>query len=304
MEEIALDMMGKSPAGGAEYKRALVLTLAAPVFWSFGGIGIRLVDADPWVIAFWRAPFMCLTILAFIFWRERSGTLQAFKAIGISGLLASVFLGAGIPLYVLSITRTTVANTVVLLATAPFFSAILGWLVLKERVRMRTWLAILLAMTGVFIMVLDSVGRGRLLGDLLGLGCAVTLAGHIVTVRVGHKVSMIPAVCLAAFICATATGLMVDILQISIRDIGILAFLGTFQLGLGFCLFVTGSRHLPTAHSGIITLLEAVLGPLWVWIFLGEQPSQGGLIGGIIVVTSLVTHTIVASRHMTRPHSS
>jgi drug/metabolite transporter (DMT)-like permease len=283
MEEIALDMMGKSPAGGAEYKRALVLTLAAPVFWSFGGIGIRLVDADPWVIA---VPYDSGVYFL-------AGTLGDTSSV--QGHRHFRLAGKRVP---------RGRHPVVLLATAPFFSAILGWLVLKERVRMRTWLAILLAMTGVFIMVLDSVGRGRLLGDLLGLGCAVTLAGHIVTVRLGHRVSMIPAVCLAAFICAAATGLMVDILQISIRDIGILAFLGTFQLGLGFCLFVTGSRHLPSAHSGIITLLEAVLGPLWVWIFLGEQPSQGGFIGGIIVVTSLVTHTIVASCHMTRPHSS
>jgi drug/metabolite transporter (DMT)-like permease len=111
---------------------------------------------------------------------------------------------------------------------------------------------------------------------------------------------MIPAVCLAALICSVATGLMVDVSQISIRDISILAFLGTFQLGLGFCLFVTGSRHLPSAQSGLITLLEAVLGPFWVWIFLGELPSQGGFIGGVIVVTSLVTHTIYTSQQMDR----
>jgi len=144
-------------------------------------------------------------------------------------------------------------------------------------------------------MVFDSFGRGRLLGDLLGLGCGLALAGHIVTVRAGRRVNMIPAVCLAAFICAVTTGLMVDIFQISIRDIGILALLGTCQLGLGFCLFVTGSRHLPPAQSGLIMLLETVLGPLWVWIFLGEQPSRGGFIGGVIVVASLATHIIVAS---------
>ena len=155
-------------------------------------IGIRLVDADPSVIAFWHLLAIHVPYDSGYSLAGTLGTLQAFKAIGISRLLGKRVPGAGIPLYVLSITRTTVANTVVLLATAPFFSAILGWLVLKERVRMRTWLAVfLLAMTGVFIMVLDSLGRGRL-WSVPGWVVRSHSQVDIVTVRVGRRVSIIP----------------------------------------------------------------------------------------------------------------
>ena len=285
----------------SNYRRSLLMTAAAALCWSIGGLGIRIVNVPPWGIVFWRSMFMGLTILSFLITRDRKRTFQTFKKIGVLGLAAGAFLAIAFTFYVLAVSYTSVANALVLQGTSSLFAALFGWLILHERVKAETWIAIIVAMAGVIIMVSDSFETGKFLGDILGLGIAIALAGNIVVVRATHEVDMIPAACLGGFFSASIAIPMMNTFKITTHDLGILAVLGSIQLGLGFCLFVTGSRNLPPAQTGLLTLLDTVLGTLWVGLFVGEQPTIKELIGGAIIIITLTLHTILKrqdSRHV------
>jgi len=248
--------------------------------------------------------FMGVTILCFLIIRDRKRTFQTFKKIGVPGLAAAAFLAMAFTLYVLAVSYTSVANALVLQGTSSLFAALFGWLILHEYARAKTWTAIIVTMAGVIIMVSDSLATGKFLGDILGLGIAIALAGNIVVVRATREVDMIPAACLGGFFSASIAIPMMNTLTITTHDLGVLAILGSIQLGLGFCLFTTGSRNLPPAQTGLLTSLDTVLGTLWVWLFIGEQPNLKELIGGAIIIITLTLHTILKrqdSRHASDP---
>ena len=285
----------------SSYSRSLLMTAAAAVVWSIGGLGIRIVNVSPWGVVFWRATFMGLTILSFLIIRDRKRAFQTFKKIGTLGLVAGAFLAIASTFYVLSITHTSVANTLVLQGISPLIAALFGWLMLHERVRPETWLAIIISIVGLVIMVSGSLATGEFLGDLFGLVTAIAFAGNIVVVRATRETDLIPAACLGGFLSASIAIPMVNTFTIAAHDLGILAGLGAVQLGLGLCLFVTGSRNLPPAQTGLLTLLEIVLAPLWVWLFIGEQPTLSTLTGGVIIITTLVLHTLLRGKVHNNP---
>lgn len=288
----------------SSYRRSLLMTAAAPVCWSLGGLGIRVVNVTQWEVIFWRSMFMALTVLSFLIVRDQKRTFQTFRKAGIRGLGAGVFLALTSTFYVLSISHTSVANTLVLQGTSTLFAALFGWLMLHERVKIETCFAIVVAMAGVVIMVSDSLATGEFIGNLFGLGAAIAFAVNIVVVRATPEVDMIPAACIGGFLSASTAILMGNPLMIAVSDLGILAALGAVQLGLGFCLFVTGSRNLPPAQTGLLALLEMVLGPIWVWLFIGETPTKKALIGGAMITVTLALHAILKgnarSAHPTR----
>ena len=283
----------------SNYNRSLLMTTVAPLCWSIGGLGIRMVNVLPWGIVFWRSMFMGVTILCFLIIRDRKRTFQTFKKIGVPGLAAGAFLAMAFTLYVLAVSYTSVANALVLQGTSSLFAALFGWLILHEYARAKTWTAIIVTMAGVIIMVSDSLATGKFLGDILGLGIAIALAGNIVVVRATREVDMIPAACLGGFFSASIAIPMMNTLTITTHDLGVLAVLGSIQLGLGFCLFTTGSRNLPPAQTGLLTSLDTVLGTLWVWLFIGEQPTIKELIGGAIIIITLTLHTILKRQDST-----
>ena len=283
----------------SNYNRSLLMTAVAPLCWSIGGLGIRMVNVPPWGIVFWRSMFMGLTILGFLIIRDRKRTFQTFKKIGVPGLAAGAFLAIAFTLYVLAVSYTSVANALVLQGTSSLFAALFGWLILHEYARAKTWTAIIVTMAGVIIMVSDSLATGKFLGDILGLGIAIALAGNIVVVRATREVDMIPAACLGGFFSASIAIPMMNTLTITTHDLGVLAVLGSIQLGLGFCLFTAGSRNLPPAQTGLLTSLDTVLGTLWVWLFIGEQPTIKELIGGAIIIITLTLHTILKRQDST-----
>ncbi len=283
----------------SNYRRSLLITAAAPLCWSIGGLGIRSVTTNIWETVFWRAFFMGLTVLIFLILRDQRHFLKSFKRSGIPGVAAGAFLAMSMIFYVNSLSYTTVANALVLQGTAPLFAAIFGWFLLRERVGVGTGLAILIVMISMFVMVSDSLVTGvtgAWLGDAFALGNAVSLASYIIVVRRTREIDLIPAICLAGFISAIVALPLMTTYMISATDLSILITLGAVQVGLGSCLFVTGSRNLQPAQSGLLTLLETILGSLWVWIFISEQPTTIALISGTIIVITLALHTILDSR--------
>ncbi len=280
----------------SSYRRSILITTAAPLCWSIGGLGIRSVDIHLWGVVFWRALFMGFTVLIFLILRDRKRTLQAFKNSGMPGVAAGAFLAMSMICYVNSLFHTTVANALVLQGTAPLFAAILGWFLLRERISAGTGLAIIVVIIAMVAMVSDSLTAGMWQGDAFALVNAISLASYIIVVRRTREIDLIPAICLAGFISAIVSLPLMTTFMISEHDLGILSLLGAVQVGLGSCLFVTGSRNLPPAQSGLLTLMETVLGSLWVWIFIGEQPTTITLISGTIIVITLALHTILDSR--------
>jgi drug/metabolite transporter (DMT)-like permease len=283
-------------SSNSNYRRSFFIAAAAPLCWSIGGLGIRLVTTTIWETVFWRAFFMGFTVLIFLLLRDRRGFLKSFKISGIPGFAAGTFLAMSMIFYVNSLSYTTVANALVLQGTAPLFAGILGWLLLRERVGVRTTLAILVVMISMFFMVSDSLVAGTWLGDAFALGNAVSLASYIIVVRRTREIDLIPAICLAGFISAMVAFPLMTTYTISAPDLSILATLGAVQVGLGSCLFVVGSRNLQPAQSGLLTLLETILGSLWVWIFISEQPTTIGLISGAIIIITLALHTVFDSQ--------
>ncbi|MFX1466027.1 MAG: DMT family transporter [Promethearchaeota archaeon] len=272
------------------------MTTAAPLCWSIGGLGIRIVTTNIWETVFWRALFMGLTVLIFLILTERKHILQTFKSSGIPGLATGAFLAISMICYVNSLSYTTVANALVLQGTAPLFAAILGWFLLRERISAGTGLAIIVVIVAMVSMVSDSLTAGMWQGDAFALVNAISLASYIIVVRRTREIHLIPAICLAGFISAIVALPMMTTYIISAHDLSILSTLGAVQVGLGSCLFVTGSRNLQPAQSGLLTLLETILGSLWVWIFIGEQPTTIALISGAIIVITLALHTIFEPR--------
>lgn len=284
------------------YRQSVALVIWAGVLWSFMGLIVRQIDtAGAISIVFWRSAGMVPVILAFVLWRSGTGALASLRATGPAGLVA----GAGITLAYLgaiyALQATTVANAVFLYSAAPFFSAVLGWLVLGERVRLWTWAAMALAGLGIFVMIGgDLGGGGRIDGNLAALASAFGFAVFTVALRRGHVGDMMPANLLGAVISMAAAALLAPAFGQALvpegRDIAIAMAMGAVVLGGGMILFTLGGRRLPAAEATLFTSIENILAPVWVWLLLGETASSGTLFGGAMVLAAVILNAYAGGR--------
>jgi len=275
-------------------------TAAGATAWSLGALLIRLVEADAWTLLFWRSTFIVLGMLAYLAVLHRGNLARALGGANWGLALAGLFMALSMCLYVNSITRTSVANCLILLATNPFMAAVLAWVALGERVKPRTWAAMGVAMVGMVAMVGDSLDSGNWLGDLLAIGCAATFALTMVVLRKLKNTDTLPQVVFAGLWAMVLTLPVASPLQASLQDILLCAVMGVFSLGLGMLLFVYGLRHVSAAEAGLLSLLESILAPIWVWIALGEQPRALALLGGVIVLGAVAVHAAMAPRRALR----
>jgi drug/metabolite transporter (DMT)-like permease len=277
--------------------RGLLLVAAAAVLWSTGGLFVRWLDGvDVWALVFWRSAFAAVFLTGFIVWRDGRRAAAVFGAMGWPGLLVAVCFAGASTAFVVAVQLTTVANVLVVLATAPLLAALLGRVVLGEPVRPRTWAAMLAALAGVALMVSDSIGRGALAGDAIAFITAIGLAVATVTIRRHRDVRMTPATALGTAIAAVATAPLAGTLAVAAPDFALLAGFGTLQYGLGLALFATGARLAPAAQVALLGLIEPILGPLWAWLVLGEHPGAMALAGGAVVLGALVANTMLEQR--------
>lgn len=268
--------------------------VAAGLCWSTGGILVRSVTVtDAWEVVFWRALFMAAFIGVLLTVRHRNRAIAQVTAVGLPGVLAGVLLASASFLFILSVMRTTVANALVLMSTAPFVAALFGRLFLGEHVPRRTYLAMVAGLAGIALMFADALGSGALSGNLLACGVPVVFAANIILLRhMGAAADMVPTVLLAGLIALAVALPMGWPLTASWRDVGVLAVMGVFQLGLGCLLLILAVPHLSAAEIGLLSLLETTLGPVWVWLGIGERPSDAALLGAVIVITSLLANEI------------
>lgn len=276
----------------------MLLVAGAATCWSSGGLIARLVTTDAWTTMAWRSAFAAAFLIAVVAAVHRRGVIAQWRAIGWPGLGVAACLATASTCFILSIARTSVANTLILMSIGPWVAGILGWLLLGERVRPRTWVTMAVALAGVVVMVSGSYGAGRLAGDALAITMATAFALGTVLVRRHPEIQMTPAVSLGAALAGVAVLPMATPFAVAPRDLVLLALFGIGQLGAGFLLFTAGARLLPVAETSLIGMLETVLGPFWVWLALGEEPGATSIAGGLVILAALAVHTLL---ELTRP---
>ncbi|HET6222253.1 MAG TPA: DMT family transporter [Dongiaceae bacterium] len=292
----AVDRTAWSASAAVQHRRGLLLVAGAAIVWSSGGAIARMIEADPWTTIFWRSAFACLALLLYLVVRDRGRLLETFRGLGLPGLVLALCFATASTSFVVALSLTTVANILLIQATAPFIAALLGWILMRERVRRRSWLAMFAALVGIAIMVWDSLSRGSVPGTLLSILIGISFAGAIVTTRRHRDIRMTPAACLATAITALAALAWGTPLAVSAADLGYTALFGAGQLALGLILFTNGARLVPAAQAALMSVLETILGPIWVWLAFAENPGPWVLLGGAIVVVALVIHTLVDLR--------
>ena len=256
---------------------------------SFGGLIVKSFEgATLWQILFWRSFFFSLTVLTFLMISYKSKTLKSFYESGLPGFIGGVILSFGFCGYVFAMYNTTVANTNFIISLQILFLAIFGYIFLKEKINLVTSISIFLAMTGVLLMVGNSLTPGELSGNLAAFTMPITFAILIMIVRKFPNVDMVPAQFVAGISSCLIGFLFSPTIIISFHDIFLGFLAGFFQIGFGFIFITIGARTTPSAMVGIIMLSESILGPIWAFIFVSEKPSMYGLIGGAIILSAVL----------------
>jgi drug/metabolite transporter (DMT)-like permease len=278
------------PATSGTRRLGFSLVTAAAICWSSGGLIARLAGTDAWTTIFWRSVFCAAFLSVAVTVMQRGRLTHIVREAGWPGLLMAACFATASTAFIMALSRTSVANTLIIQSLSPFIAGLGGWLFLGERVRRRTWLAMGVALVGTVVMLWGSPGAGSRIGDALALVTATAFAAATVVVRWHRSVQMPAAAALAAALAglfalgpatpSSATG----------PDLVLLALFGIGQLGVGMLLFTAGARLIPVAEASLIGVLECVLGPLWVWLAIGERPGLFALIGGAVILSALVAH--------------
>jgi len=277
----------------------LAFAFAGIILLSPESLLIRLVEVDRWTLLFWRGTLMCVGLLAASVILARSTAV--IGAIGRAGVLVAVLFGIQTVLFIVSITNTEVANTLVAVSAAPLFAAIYQRVFFGQRIGRRLLAVITVAMLGIAIMVSGSLGRGNVWGDLAGLGAAAGLGGSFVVIGRNRDRTMVPAMGLGGLVAALLALPLASPLAATASDFRYLAISGLVVLPLGFGLLAVAPRYIPGAEVALITLLEAVLGPLWVWLALGEVPASAAVLGGTMVIGALAVNSAAMLRASRAP---
>ena len=265
----------------------------AAVAWSTAGVLQRQLTLDTSTQVAGRAAFAGAALLAYVAVVEHGRVVQAFRSVGLAGVAVALCVATASGSFIAALNQTSVARVLFILAIAPVLAALLARVTLGEPITRRTVVAMAMALAGV-ALILGAPGEGSLAGDGLSFVAALAFALMIVITRWRHDVSMAPAMCLAQAILVAAFLPFASLGEINGEDVVWLAALGIGQIGLGVALLTVGARLIPAAQVGLITLLEVVLGPVWVWLVLDERPSTLTLVGGAIVIVAIVIQTRAA----------
>jgi drug/metabolite transporter (DMT)-like permease len=277
-------------------RRGQLLVAAAAVAWSTAGPVQRAVGAPAPTQAAIRAGAAAVALTAYLVVRRRGATFAALRSVGRAGVGVAIAVAIASSSFILALGSTSVAHVLLFQAIAPFLAALFAWLLMRERVLLRTWIAMGAALAGVVIMVGGSLGGGGLKGDLLSLLMSTAFACVLVITRRHREISMTPATALGMLISLVALAPFSHPSVLSALDWTMLAALGAGQIGLGMILFTAGARLIAAAQAGLITLLEVVLGPIWMWLIYREQPDGLTLAGGAVILAAVLVHAVADLR--------
>lgn len=272
---------------GSLTRRGRLAVAAGAVAWSLAGVLQRELSVGLTTQLAGRAMFAVVPLLGYSALHEGGNPWRAFRTMGRPGLAVAALMAISSGSFITALNHATVANVIFMQALAPLLAALLGVAILKEWVPRATWMAMGVAIVGVALMV-GGPGRPSLLGEALSLLMVVAFSLMLVVTRRQREVSMAPATCLSQLIVFVVTVPFARPGEIGAEDLGLLAALGFAQIGLGLILLTVGARLIPAAEVAVISLLEVVLAPLWVWIVVSESPSTATLVGGVIVLGAVI----------------
>ncbi len=282
----------------AQYRRGALLVAGGALAWSSSGLIVRMTTTDAWSTLFWRSVFACTFLFVYVALRDRGAAIAGFRKLGLPGLGVAVSFATSMGCFILALKETAVANVLIFQAAAPFVAAILAWIWLRERVSLGGAAAICATMVGIVVMVSDSVAQGRVYGDMLSAVMGISFAVMVVLARRHRAVPMTAATCVATALTGIVA-LPFATLSVAPGDLALLALFGIGQMGLGLIMFTSGVRLIPAADAGLITVLEVIAAPIWVWLAFGENPGNRAIIGGAIVLAAVIFHTLLEKRSTT-----
>lgn len=278
----------------AERRRGILFVALAAVAWSTAGLLQRSLSVDTATQIGGRAVFAVLALLAFVAVAERGRVADAFRAVGLPGLAVAASMAAASGAFIAALAHTTVANVLFMQALAPLIAAALAFVFLGERLLPVSAAAMALAVAGVAVMV-GGPGRPDLVGELLAVASAFAFALALVLTRRHREVSIGAATCLSQLLVLAAAALFMHPGDVGGRDLALLFVFGSFQIGLGLMCLTLGARLAPAPEVALTTLLEVVLGPLWVWLALSEEPSRATLAGGAVVLVAVAVQAVAGT---------
>jgi drug/metabolite transporter (DMT)-like permease len=288
-----------------DYLKGFALVFSAGTIWSVGALLVRYMQAAQtyrWQYLFFRGLTITVVLTIYLLASKGAAAVNQLRKTGLSGVLGAFGLVAAFSAYIWSITLTTVANTLCMLAAGPFIAAFLGIVFLKEKIRYQTWVAMAFALIGILVMVLEGLEAGNLFGNLIALVAAVGMAVFAVSLRWRRETPQFMTIALGGALCALfALGLLYvngETPAMPQRNVYLSAAHGVV-IGIGLILFSIGARFLPAAELTLLSLVEVVWSILWVYLpILGihEIPSMLTVVGGAIVLSAIVLDG-VSARH-------
>ena len=267
---------------------------------SFGGLIVKSFEgANLWQILFWRQFFFAIIVALYLLINYKKNIFKSFYKSGLPGFFAGFVLSLGFSAYVFSMYNTTIANTNFIITTETIFLAAFGYFFLKEKINLITFISIILGMSGVLLIIGSSLSiqsSEQFIGNIVAFAMPISFAVLVVIIRKYPNVDMIPAQFIAGVFAAIIGYFIAGKISISLHDLALAATAGFFQIGFGFILITIGSQTTPSAVVGVLMLTEAVFGPLWAWLFINEIPPSSVLIGGGIIIFSILLQSFYSTK--------
>jgi len=278
-----------------------LLVFMGAVCLSFGGLIVKSFEgANLWQILFWRQTFFAIIVALYLVITYKKNFFKSFYKSGLSGFIGGLFLGIGFAAYVFSMYTTTVANTNFIITTETIFLAVFGYFFLKEKINLITFISIVLGMSGVLLILGNSLSiqsSEQFIGNIVAFIMPISFAILVIIIRKYPSVDMVPAQFIAGVFAAIIGYFIAGKLSISLHDLFLASLAGFFQIGFGFIFITIGSQTTPSAVVGVLMLTEAVFGPLWAWLFINEVPPISVLVGGSIIIFSILFHSFFSKKN-------
>jgi drug/metabolite transporter (DMT)-like permease len=273
--------------------RGLLIVSAGVFILSFDAVLVRLANTGAENVVFWRGLFMFLALALLLgVGRRNRPNLKPLPWLLANACVA----GVGLVLFPLSVTHTDTANTVVILTSSPFFAALFSRVFLKERIALRTWVAISVVIAGIATIFSSAVSGGRLFGDAMALLAAINFGINMTMLRAMPGMSRIAVTCLSGLVACLLCAPFAAPLDLPASSMGFLAFSGLLQMPAAMVLVFIGTRFLPAPEVSLLLLVETLLAPIWVWLVFYERPSEATVLGGSAILLTLVVHSWLSMR--------
>ena len=275
-------------------KKGMILAFTGTMLITPDSLFIRLANLESWNLIFYRGfiPFLVVFIGLLVIYKTK--LINELINNGWHGFAyACVFTITNI-VFVISIENTNVANTLIMIALAPMLSAIISFIFLKENPDQKTWIAIIITTLSVIYIFYDALDSGDFLGNFLGLVCATGLAVGAVIIRSAKKISLVPSAMLGKFMVALIALFFANQLKLEGYDLTIIPLMCIMCVAIPFVLVTLAPRYITAAEVNLFFLLETILGPIWVWMVIHEQPSIETIIGGFVIIVTIGIHSLLA----------